>query len=82
MRCHHRVGTARRIAATTRPTTTVHIATTIGATSVKAVKAATTVAQEGPPATTKMWGISIATVGRIGDAEFIFLQQPCAKLWA
>ncbi len=77
MRCHHRVGTARRIAVTARPTTTI-IVTTIGAMRAKIA----TIAAQGPPAITKMWGISIATVGRVGDAEFIFLQQPCAKLRA
>ncbi len=35
MRCHHRVGMARRIAVTARSTTTVHIATTIGAMRAK-----------------------------------------------
>ena len=77
MRCHHRVGMARRIAVTARSTTTI-IVTTIGAMRAKIA----TIAAQGPPATTKMWGISIATVGRVGDAEFIFLQQPCAKLRA
>ena len=67
---------ARRIAVTARSTTTI-IATTIGVMRVKIA-----IAAQGLPATTKMWGISIATVGRVGDAEFIFLQQPCAKLRA